>query len=447
MDIKLLEDRLNRLGLDKIARPKIRKLDLELDRALQEWAEISGITFGKLLDIYRKFHQLTFERDCDICGTQFDLRDGRISAFCSHSCQMVGIHRNYSEEQKQSIAERKRQKDREWKENGKSSEHSKKAFETRRKKYSEEELKDQYRRIAETQRNRREAAQAVLRKLYAERIRHIIEKKSPSLVLRMVSMYLYGPTHGANEKVYDSWFKFLRESDLHEFEQFDNELWRKYIRIGPKAISNCEQCGKLIDGDRIYCSQDCVYKSEGYRKRKSEKSKEVWQREGHRELQLELLCKRHEQTPLEIRKEWSRKMLSSMSPEDIIARRDAALRTKLERGVIACAPIWEEGDPLVVAYKQYVNQVEKYTKRNKVMLEGHENTSRDTFHVDHIFPKQKGFIFGIHPSLIGSLGNLRILDAFTNQSKGSKITEVPKFLLPYLPDNWRDYAEDPKITL
>jgi hypothetical protein len=57
------------------------------------------------------------------------------------------------------------------------------------------------------------------------------------------------------------------------------------------------------------------------------------------------------------------------------------------------------------------------------------------YHLDHIYPKSKGFDNGIPPGLIGDIRNLRIIPGIDNVKKKATIVEVPEHIKKFLEKN------------
>lgn len=67
----------------------------------------------------------------------------------------------------------------------------------------------------------------------------------------------------------------------------------------------------------------------------------------------------------------------------------------------------------------YYRMVWSYTNRNKKTIDRIELRSR-SLHLDHIYSIHAGFINGVDPKIIGSVYNLRMIDASYNCSKRDK---------------------------
>ena len=76
----------------------------------------------------------------------------------------------------------------------------------------------------------------------------------------------------------------------------------------------------------------------------------------------------------------------------------------------------------------YRNEVKMFTKRNFKNLSNIDAIGVHTFHVDHIYPTQKGFLNGVPAELIGHIYNLQIIPAFDNRSKSGKISIIPTLI-------------------
>lgn len=59
------------------------------------------------------------------------------------------------------------------------------------------------------------------------------------------------------------------------------------------------------------------------------------------------------------------------------------------------------------------------------------------YHLDHIYPKSKGFDNNIPPELIGDIRNLRIIPGIDNVKKGATIIEIPEHIKQFLKENGR----------
>lgn len=82
-----------------------------------------------------------------------------------------------------------------------------------------------------------------------------------------------------------------------------------------------------------------------------------------------------------------------------------------------------------------INSINLTKANDLTILENFENRGKHTFHLDHIYPIAKGFMNNIPPQLIGTILNLRMLEAQTNRIKSDKIEEIPQHIMEYLNEN------------
>lgn len=113
----------------------------------------------------------------------------------------------------------------------------------------------------------------------------------------------------------------------------------------------------------------------------------------------------------------------------------AAQKTKLENKVISSSRFYPTIIPQPIAAekkREYYLACKKETFANRKYISGIEKIGKKTYHIDHIFPISKGFIYGIPPELLGAKENLKLLEASVNRRKSNKIIALPNHIKKYL---------------
>lgn len=393
-----------------------------------------GHTNQYLIDMLLAFGDYVETISCASCGMTYSSRDTLRKTCCS-SCQMKMIHKNMNPEKKRSIAEKKRIRDAEWLRNGKLSEYAVKGHITRNTTWSDERKLDYKKNISETQKRLGLLRKQANINLFKNRLDTILSLKDPVFVLRMLCRYRRKSS--VRKSRVEQIIKMLHDLGYGEiFDGLLDENTLLLVKHGYSITTKCVGCGVQIFRDRPssnirFCSHKCFSNSEYNKNLTSEQMRNLWKIPEIREKFVTATITRHSNSTPESRKAWSKKILSTMGKEGILTRRDKALQTKLVRGMISSIDVW--GETEVTREKRlYFNNVMKHTKYNSLNVTGIELRGKRTFHLDHIFPIQKGFIFSVPPELIGSLDNLRMLWCGDNQSKNSKITEIPGVIEEFL---------------
>ena len=221
------------------------------------------------------------------------------------------------------------------------------------------------------------------------------------------------------------------------------DLWTKIT--GNSLHINCEECGKPFQNRNFdsnwnlhmpsctnFCSDKCC--SEHRTKMLSLLPKRVLSAE--RKQQISINSKRaHARNP-EMGKNVSKKALDTMRKKgNLSARRDKALQTKLERGVIAEIR-FDKGSKEHIEYRKYYRKVWSITRSQDLnSLENFEKRGKKTWHLDHIFPISIAYVLGIPANLIGDIQNLVMLEANKNRKKSNKIFDIPLNVFEYIVDS------------
>lgn len=138
---------------------------------------------------------------------------------------------------------------------------------------------------------------------------------------------------------------------------------------------------------------------------------------------------------------WSDKIISKMKDtliggKNLIEiRTERALITKMNRNLINS--IYKKTD-----YDIYKNKcVELTNKCDLHLLDNFKSRGSinklglSAYHLDHIFPISKGFLYHIPPELIGDIRNLCFVPAVDNLRKSNKILKIPNHIKEYLSEN------------
>jgi hypothetical protein len=83
----------------------------------------------------------------------------------------------------------------------------------------------------------------------------------------------------------------------------------------------------------------------------------------------------------------------------------------------------------------YLEVIRETKKQDLVSLDNYKKigpTNSGGYHVDHIYPKSKGYDNKIPPQLIGDIKNLRIIPGYDNVKKRDTITIIPEHIQKYL---------------
>lgn len=109
-------------------------------------------------------------------------------------------------------------------------------------------------------------------------------------------------------------------------------------------------------------------------------------------------------------------------------RSEKILLTRLKRKQISIIHNHENNK-----YYEYKKNIYNESKKfNLTLLENFDKRGKYTYHLDHIFPISKGFIYNIPAELIGNIKNLQFIPAFENISLNNKIKFIPDHIKQYL---------------
>lgn len=127
----------------------------------------------------------------------------------------------------------------------------------------------------------------------------------------------------------------------------------------------------------------------------------------------------------------AQKRISTMGEEGIRQKTIKATQTKLERGLIATVNL--DGD---TPYKIYKRAVQRITKSQDLsIISNYDKRGKHDYHLDHIFPISKGFLYDIPPELIGDIKNLTMIPAQDNKRKSATIVLIPEHIEQYIKEN------------
>ena len=65
-------------------------------------------------------------------------------------------------------------------------------------------------------------------------------------------------------------------------------------------------------------------------------------------------------------------------------------------------------------------------------MSDYDKRDKKTYHLDHIFPTSKGYLYDIPAELIGNIENLEMIKAMDNRNKSNKIKIIPDHILNYM---------------
>lgn len=293
---------------------------------------------SSFLKVYLRIRSLSREMTCSICGSKYDPYKGRVdscSRKCSSKINWQNNRDNIENGLNKSIDSRLEKDPRYF------SKMSKRSYQTRKSVYTEDELKKQYETITEKRVNKMLLNKSNKEKDFVTRLQNI--DNIHNVIIKFVNIY------SVQYKTYCKYIKFLTECGIDT--TFEPSYTDFHIIKG--KVNTCLKCGKLIigrlPGEYIFCSKKCASKHysniDSVRITKSIKSKEAWKNGEYRE---KVLGGRDY-------KEWSEKMLNTLGVEGRILRSEAAIKTKLERGLIS--EVTDE-------YKKYRGLVWKHTNRS-----------------------------------------------------------------------------------
>lgn len=390
-------------------------------------------------------------RKCPICGSEYKCTlagnypksPRRLKRTCSSTCELTLRHKD------ESYSKNIGKKSVDTKNNiiidGETMHtiSARKAAETIKKRYSQEERSLQ---IKEGHHKTRMLKQAELK----SRFNKVVFRYG--LFRTLCRMYLL--TYSARD-LKTFYYFCKKKEEFIEQELADNDIHNMYLQyIVKDNIYYCDYCkkpfnriiditeSKVVRTRSTYCSIDCrVAKCfpEDVRMRKSEFQKMKMAEESRRALHS--AAGKLYWTINDAAAFW-KNVREKMGPEGIAARTKKAIETKLQRGVISSfrKDLPEERE----LYRLYRNEVERLTKINRLLIEDYHIYSfgKNEYHVDHIYPISKGYLYGIPPDLISDVQNLQILWCSDNRSKSNQIIEVPTHIIDWIKCNKPELLEE-----
>lgn len=222
----------------------------------------------------------------------------------------------------------------------------------------------------------------------------------------------------------------------------DEEIRKLYFSSIHKTelISYCSHCSKQyskieFSSKFVYkihnttcCSKSCsqlYYMTTEKRISKSIEMRNYYAKPGSREKTSDTSKKSWENRDKE---EWVQKYLKTMGSIGVIERTRKASQTKFDRGLVSVIH-GRDNSP----YANYKRKVKSVTNNQDIStLQYIENRSKREYHLDHIFPISRGYVFKIPAELIGDKENLQMLWGADNQKKTNNIIEIPEHILKYL---------------
>lgn len=234
----------------------------------------------------------------------------------------------------------------------------------------------------------------------------------------LIEMYIFG----INEFIVKEIIKesFIRNCEIcgEEYSKYDTGGILICCDSNHVCSGSCRQHKKLKD----YGNPDCSNRpevSQETRKILSKRSKEMWNKRSP-ERKQEIIDKINYSIKNNI-----------IDGKDGYERRSKKLvQTRFDRGQIC---IIKELDYNNEEYKKYKNEVLSLTKKQKIKsLENFNKRGKRKFHLDHIFPTSKGFLYNIPANLIADIKNLQMLRCYDNISKSNKILDIPEHIANYI---------------
>lgn len=86
-------------------------------------------------------------------------------------------------------------------------------------------------------------------------------------------------------------------------------------------------------------------------------------------------------------------------------------------------------------YLEVIRETKKQDLENLQDIEKIGVISQGGYHLDHIYPKAKGYENGIPPQLIGGIENLRVIPGLENVKKRHTITDIPESIRRFLEES------------
>lgn len=418
-------------GLDslesKLSATEFRKRYPELYKVLSKEANDRGFKrVRELLKYFDRYNTLETKRNCVTCGKEID--SVSTNYCCSRSCYVKMNHEKggMTERIRKSLLEHNREISAE--------ERSERARKSYRSRIENGNAENWIPKANETKKERLEERKRSLRIKTRERVERVIEKGKLRLFLRIKFLLKNTGT---------TWLgPFKRELSMFKDilpEDFDYEYERVISVKGLHNLKRCPTCDKPIITNSEHCSYECLRSNPVYIELSRKNTTEMWKRPEYRRLMEEKLRERWECLSDEEKRRWSEKMLNSMGEEGRIERKEKALQTKLQRKIIS-GIYYAEKDPDRLRYDREVSVLTKKS-RNDIIQESGISFGKKTYHLDHIFPVSKGYIYGIPPELIGDRRNLQVLPAQENRKKNAKITEIPEHIQAYIEENGIDIED------
>lgn len=375
--------------------------------------ECQGLGFPHpktLLAFYYAHGTLQIERSCVICGNK--MITVSVSKTCSRRCANALARINHPDLDKRSSESRRLT----YLKMDKNilSQKSRLAYQ---KRIENGTYKDAIKRQRESRKKTYEAR----KEKKIKRIEDIILKNKLRLLMRISFLY-----SGLATIQYNAFVKKLKPFQ----HLLPDDYNYAYERLQVVLDNRCIICNEKIANKQTYCSYECVNKCEENRKKIGLGSKLNWEKDTYRENVINGLKSYHANRSVDEKKQWAKNILKRMGEDGLVSRRDKALETKLEKGLIN-GIYHKRKDPV---YQEYKRQVARETRKSKNNIDM-SNIGKHSNHVDHIFPIAKGYMYNIPPKLIGSIDNLRVIDALTNRAKSDKIETIPETILDYIKEN------------
>lgn len=399
---------------------KLKIVNPHLYQKVTEYAKSIGYIASDVLRVFAAHKTLTSSSKCCKCDCDFNVYERR-GITCSKSCQSLYMHETRTDDVRIRYSEKLRVSNNNRRESGDLSEKSRRAFITRRENHTPEKIAEQYKRVGDGHKRTVNARKEKARLLLIERIRVILERKSPLLILRLY--YATGLI-----KIYENLVNSFIDLGFPEFAPYlDKKKYRYAIKNGLGYIIKCVECGCVCSYGNEFCSYECVKKSDYVLNKRLESRKKFYSIPSNRLELSKILKLRHSRKTPEERHLSVKKIYADKTQEWIYAKSDKAVLTRIDRGQIL-----PRDKKIRTEYVCYRNKVARLTKTNSFYIPGIEFRGKKTMHIDHIYPIVQGFLNKIPAELISDIRNLRMLDANENRKKNGYITIVPNHIQEYL---------------